>query len=163
MVNEISLELRSINAQVVVVNESITILSFLEMLEKVFHNQVQYSCLLLSFVHLMQQNKIISNRYKQTENDRNAVISTNIGALVKADYLITKEDGDVEFLTSSLALIMRFWISEAVVSFNYMSEQEQIKYYLSLIMKLLSNYATDKGITEIKEFERRLKRVLPSN
>ncbi len=156
LVNQLSLQLRLLNSSIVVTNENLTITLFLDMLNKVFQNHVKYRCLLLSFVHLMHQNKAISARYQQTEKDRNTVIRSNIRALVASDYLKVAEESDIEFLTSTLSLIIRFWISEAAVSHGRLSVQGQISHYLSMVMKLLSTFATAKGKHELEAFAKKL-------
>lgn len=152
LVYQLSLELSKANAETIVANENITMLVFLQMLHKVFQNHVRFRCLLLSFVHLMEQNKLIAAAYKQTQNVRSATIKTNIAALANSGYLSTKEEGEVEFLVSTLALINRFWISEAAISFRQLNSEEQIGHYLSLITKLLLPYSTVKGKKDIRDF-----------
>jgi AcrR family transcriptional regulator len=65
LVFAISQGLKEANSKIVVENDNITLLAFLNMLKQVFHNHVQYRCLLLSFVHLMEQNKVIKSQYKK--------------------------------------------------------------------------------------------------
>jgi AcrR family transcriptional regulator len=162
LVNQLSVELNNLNSTVVVANENMTVSSFLEMLNNVFLNHVKYRCLLLSFVHLIEQNKAISARYKKTEKDRNTVIRSNIKVLVKSAYLKVEDESDIEFLTSTLSLIIRFWISEAAVSHSRLSVQGQINHYLSMVMKLLSSFATAKAKKELETFAERLGASLSS-
>jgi AcrR family transcriptional regulator len=159
LVNQLSLDLNKLNSELVIANEHITVLTFLEMLNSVFANHVKYRCLLLSFVHLMEQNKAISARYQKTGKDRNSVMKSNIKALAKSGYLKIKDEKDIDFLTSTLSLIIRFWISEAAVSHSRMGVQEQISHYLSMIMKLMSTYATPKAKKELEIFAEKMKRI----
>lgn len=145
LVNQLSLELNKLNSAVVVANENMSMTAFLEMLHHVFHNHVKYRCLLLSFVHLMEQNKVIRLRYKKTQQDRNAVMRFNIIALVNSGYLKVSNESDIEYLTSTLSLIIRFWISEAAVSHSRLSVEGQINHYLMMVVKLLEGFATAKG------------------
>lgn len=164
LVNQLSLELNNLNSTVFVANENMSVSSFLEMLSNVFRNHVKYRCLLLSFVHLMEQNKVISVRYKKTEKDRNTVIRSNVKALVKSAYLKVEDESDIEFLTSTLSLIIRFWISEAAVSHSRLSVQGQINHYLSMVIKLLSSFSTAKAKKELEAFSERLRDSLsPKN
>jgi AcrR family transcriptional regulator len=156
LVNQLSLELNNLNSTIVIANENISILSFLDMLNNVFQNHVKYRCLLLSFVHLMEQNKAISARYKETQKDRNNTIKSNIEALIRSAYLQVGDEKDVEFLTSTLSLIIRFWISEATVSHGRLAVHEQINHYLSLITTLLSTYATETGKKELVSFAEKM-------
>lgn len=152
LVNQLSLDLNQLNSKVVVANKYLTITAFLEMLNNVFKNHVKYRCLLLSFVHLLEQNKAIAARYKTTEKDRNATIKSNIKALIKSGYLKINDDADIDYLTSTLSIIIRFWISEAAVSHSRLNVNEQINHYLSLIKHLLHGYATAKAKKELQAF-----------
>jgi AcrR family transcriptional regulator len=153
LVYELSVALSKSNAAIIVTSEDLTMRSFLEMLQRVFQNQVQFRCLLLSFVHVMQQNKRIAEAYKKTQDLRNATIQSNITILADRGYLQVKDDAEKAFLVSTLSLISRFWISEAAVSFRRGSREAQIRHYLSLVTRLLAPYATAKGRKEIKSFE----------
>src|SRR5687768_2123321 len=87
LVYQLSVELNQLNSKVLVADEHITISTFIEMLRTVFYNHLKFRCLLLSFVHLMEQNKKISTRYNQTQKDRNATLRANIRFLISSGYL----------------------------------------------------------------------------
>ncbi|HSB93921.1 MAG TPA: TetR/AcrR family transcriptional regulator [Flavitalea sp.] len=149
LVYEISMGLNQANSAVMVANDHMTVRLFIEMMYKVFQNHVRYRCLLLSFVHIMEQNKVIASQYKNTQSTRNKVLKENIDAMARSGYLLISDGKDAEFLVSSIALISRFWISEAAVSFRKLSDEEQIEYYLSMIKKILSPYLSAKGRRDI--------------
>ena len=65
LVYEISMGLNQANSTVMVADDKMTVSLFIQMMYKVFQNHVQYRCLLLSFVHIMGQNKVIANQYKK--------------------------------------------------------------------------------------------------
>lgn len=153
LINQLSLDLNELNSGVLFIDDNnITMLSFLEMLRKTFSNQLKYRCLLLSIVHLMEQNKEISVRHKKTQKDRNAILRSNINILNQSDYLKIDDERDIEYLASTISLIARFWISEAAISFRQLSPEKQMIYYLSLIAKLLSPYASAKAKKQIRLF-----------
>ena len=152
LVFAISQGLKDANSKVVVASESITLAEFLNMLQQVFHNHVQYRCLLLSFVHLMEQNKVIKAQYKKTASIRNSAINSNITHLVNNGYLKFKDKSDGEYLNSALSLIIRFWISEAAISNNRMRVEKQIDHYLSITAKMILPFVTKKGKKEINMF-----------
>jgi AcrR family transcriptional regulator len=154
LVSCLSAELARENAQIVVEKQDLTVATFLEMLRQVFQNHVRYRCLLLSFVHIMEQNKVLSERYKTTENSRNAVLQSNLSSLKKAEYLMPETD--IDFLVSVIALVVRFWSSEAMVSYRHLTTDEQIAHYTGLIARILLPYATPKGKLEIDGFFERL-------
>jgi AcrR family transcriptional regulator len=152
LVNQLSLDLNKLNSEFLVDDKGITMKTFLTMLRNVFRNQLKYRCMLLSIVHLMEQNKEMSLRHKKTQKDRNAILRANINALTELGYLKVYHENETEYLVSTIALIARFWISEATISFRQLSPEEQVNYYLSLIGKLLSSYATAKGKKQIQLF-----------
>lgn len=152
LVYQLSLGLNQRNTETIVASDSVTMKSFLQMLNQAFLNQAEYRCLLLSFVHLMEQNKRIAETYKKTQAVRNATLKSNIEVLARAGYLALKDKSESEFLVSLLALINRFWISEAAVSFRHLRAGEQVNHYLSIIAKLLLPYSTAKAKKEIQRF-----------
>ena len=153
LVYQLSLELSKKNAEVIIVRDGgLTMHAFLKMLQEVFRNHNQFRCLLLSFVHLMEQNKLMATAYKETQKVRNATLTANIEALAISGYLELKDEEEKKFLVTTLALISRFWISEAVVSFREMDHEEQIRHSLLLIAKLLLPYSTEMAKKEIQSF-----------
>jgi AcrR family transcriptional regulator len=157
LVYALSLELGKKNAEVIVERENLTMSAFLQMLYEVFQNHVTFRCLLLSVVHLMKQNKHMSAAYKKTQKVRNAAIKSNLQALERSGYLKPEDETEMEFLVSGISLISRFWISEAAVSFDELSMEEQIRRYLLLISKLLMPYSTVKAHKDIHIFLENLK------
>ncbi len=160
LVNRLSLDLNIMNSQIVVDDVDLTIETFLGMFQLVFRNHLKFRCLLLSFVHLMEQNKKMSVRYKKTQSDRNATIRSNLKTLVNSGYLKVKDDGEIEFLVSAIALIVRFWISEATISFRHLKPEEQINHYLSMIGRLLSPYMSGNEKKKLQKILRNLDNAL---
>ncbi|HSU51911.1 MAG TPA: TetR/AcrR family transcriptional regulator [Segetibacter sp.] len=152
LVYALSLELGKANAEVIVERENLTMSAFLKMLREVFQNHIAFRCLLLSVVHLMKQNKHLSEAYKHTQKVRNAAMYSNLQALERSGYLKPKDKAEMDFLVSGISLISRFWISEAAISFDQLTVDEQIRHYLILISKLLSPYSTKKAIKEMDVF-----------
>jgi AcrR family transcriptional regulator len=152
LVFELSLQLSASNAAIIVAKENLSMKDFLEMLHKVFQNHVRFRCLLLSVVHLLKQNKHMTASYKKTQGVRNSTIQSNLQELVNGDYLTITDEGEMEFLVSTLSLISRFWISESEVSNRQWSTEKQMRYYLNLVTKLLFPYATSKAKKQMNEF-----------
>ena len=63
LVYEIALLLRNKNSEVMVPNDTLTMRGFLDMMHQVFQNHIAFRCLLLSFVHVMEQNKLVAVRH----------------------------------------------------------------------------------------------------
>ena len=142
--NAFSLELAEENSKTIVSLADMTMEIFFEMLQQVFRNHVKYRCLMLSFVHIMERNPIIAKRYSKIQSSRNETWSKNIQALREAKY-ISADTKEVEFLVSTIALIARFWISEAAISFKNVKEEQQIQHYIKMIARIFLPYATTKG------------------
>src|SRR6188474_638989 len=56
LVNRLSIDLAEENNKTIAPIEQVTMNAFFEMLRQVFRNHVNYRCLMLSFVHIMEQN-----------------------------------------------------------------------------------------------------------
>ena len=152
LIFELSQQLAQKNSEIIIEERNLTMIGFLQMLEKVFSNQVRFRCLLLSFVHLMQQNKLMKTAYKKTQRVRSATIKSNLERLAESGYLKPDQEGGLDFLVSTISLISRFWISEAAVSYAHLTTDEQIRHYLLIITKLLFPYTTPKAKLEISRF-----------
>lgn len=144
LVFRLGVELANENNKTIVPLDSMTMEQCFSMLDQVFRNHLKFRCLMLSFVHIMQRNPLLAKRYNKTQSERNETWMRNVNALRESKY-ITANDEEVQFLVSSLALIARFWISEAVVSFRNVSEEDQISHYLKMIARIFIPYATAKG------------------
>lgn len=142
LVNRLTLDLAEQNNQTIVPVKDMTMDAFFSMLRQVFSNQVQYRCLMLSFVHIIKRNPIVAKRYSKIQHTRNETWAKNILALQEAKY-ISADAAEINFLVSSIALIARFWISEAAISFK--SEEQQVQHYLGMIARIFLPYATAKG------------------
>lgn len=144
LVEKLAIELGEENSRTIFAKEDISIDEFFEMLRQVFCNHAKYRCLMLSFVHIMQNNPLVANRYARTQENRNAIWTANVNAMMGGGWIrATPEEAD--FLVSSLALIARFWISEAVVSFRKEPPDEQIQHYLQMTARIFLPFATPKG------------------
>jgi AcrR family transcriptional regulator len=152
LVYALSLELREKNAEVIVERENLAMSAFLRMLQQVFQNHVTFRCLLLSVVHLMKQNKHMSGPYKDTQKVRSSTIYSNLKALERGGYLQPQDETEIQFLVSGISLISRFWISEAAISFEELSTEEQVRHYLLLISQLLKPYSSAKAKEDIRFF-----------
>jgi AcrR family transcriptional regulator len=148
LVDRLALDLAAENNRTIVASENITMAGFVEMLQHVFHNHIKYRCLMLSFVHLMKRNPIISKRYEKTQVRRNDAIAANILALRKNGYIKADKE-QIDFLVAMIALVARFWISEAAISYQHLTAQQQLEHYSALVGRVLFAYATAKGKKEL--------------
>ena len=144
LVLRLSTELAEENNRTIVAHERMTMETFFDMLQSVFKNHYKYRCLMLSFVHIMQRNPLIAGRYSKTQSHRNETWYKNIQALRNGKY-IKADEPEIDFLVSTIALIARFWLSEAAVSYRNQSEEQQAQHYLRMIARIFLPYATAKG------------------
>jgi len=149
LVNRLSLDLAEENNRTIVPVERVTIKIFFEMLHQVFRNHIRYRCLMLSFVHIMERNPIVAKRYSKIQSTRNETWSSNIQALRNEKY-ISADAAEVNFLVSTIALIARFWISEAAISFKQQTEEQQLQHYSQMIARIFLPFATAKGKRELE-------------
>lgn len=149
LVNGLSLELRDLNAAVFYADKNITPAGFITMISEVFGHHIRYRCLLLSFVHLIEQNSSMADRYKSTEQSRNQTLQKNISYLGKNGYLHLENEEEERFLVSNLALIIRFWVSESQISYKHWTETERIQHYRELILRLLLAHARVESKSQI--------------
>jgi len=152
LVYAISQELSKANAAIVVPGENITPFSFMQLLHQVFRNHLKFRCLFLSIVHVMEQNKAVAAAYRQTQTDRYAALSANMKAMASGGYLDLKAETVLETLVATLALLSRFWISEARISYRHLDEEAQLQHYLGLVVQLLLPHATAKGKTDFRRW-----------
>ncbi|RYY66062.1 MAG: TetR/AcrR family transcriptional regulator [Chitinophagaceae bacterium] len=152
LVYALSQELGKKNSGVIVTSDNLTMKGFLEMQFAVFQHHQQFRCLMLSFVHLMQQNKLIAEAYKETQKTRKNTIRANMTVLAKSGYLDIKGESELEFMVTTLALISRFWISEAAISFRKLEGDDLIIYYIKLVTTFFLPYSTIKGKKEISDY-----------
>ena len=151
LVYRIARDLTELNSQTIVEKEEITIQSFFDMMRQAFENHCRYRCLFVSFVHLMQ-NPLMAERYKISEKTRYDTWRRNVANLEKNGYIALKSAQDTEFLVSAIALIARFWISEATVSYRHLAIEKQIDHYIDIIARILLPYTTAKGRRQLQPF-----------
>jgi AcrR family transcriptional regulator len=149
LVNRLSLDLAEENSKTIVLIEPMTIKAFFEMLRQVFLNHVRYRCLMLSFVHIMERNALVAKRYSKIQSTRNQTWANNIQALQEGKYISAGKD-EVDFLVSTIALIARFWISEAAISFRNQTPEQQQEHYIKMIARIFWPFATAKGKRELE-------------
>jgi hypothetical protein len=99
---------------------------------------------MLSMVHLLERNQLMAKRYSQTQSKRNDTWKQNIQELQEGKY-IAAEKSEIDYLVSTIALIARFWISEAAVSYRHMSTEQQMRHYIRMIARIFLPYTTAKG------------------
>lgn len=145
LVNQISLDLGQLNASTLSRHEPLSMAGFMEMFRIIFQNQVRYRCLLLSFVHTMENTPLMSGRYKDAETARYESMRSNLTLLEEGAYLHSLGETTRAHIVSFLGFVSRFWISEAAISHAHLPVQEQIDHYLDLIARVLSPYAAERG------------------
>ncbi|HQU58450.1 MAG: TetR/AcrR family transcriptional regulator [Phaeodactylibacter sp.] len=123
-----------------------SLLTYLTLMRKIYQNQYAYRCIYLSMVEINQNMPAIGFNYPAVAQRRRASLERIFGMMVKAGEF--REDTSkeaIEALVSFLAIINRFWISEAMMRFHPFHLDEAILHYLKLVSYQLSILATPKG------------------
>jgi len=156
LVMEIISRLRDLNSKTIGPDcNSIT--DFLSMYNRIFKNQYQFRCLLLSFVNLASRHPLFAGNYVTTEVKRREALRSHIVSMMKNNYLSTSLIGDqVELIVSHITLVSRFWLSEARISYADWTLEQTIAHYLNLLGEVLFPYATVEGKMQVDDFRKGL-------
>jgi len=126
---------------------------FLQKNKLLFENGLKYQCLLLSMVHLMEQNTRIAANYQgNVIQNRISGLVHDIELLEENKYLKFSSGDDKLLIISSNSLQSRFWLSEAVLTESRQHLARQLTHYLRMKAHLFRPYATKKGIGDIDRF-----------
>lgn len=118
-----------------------------------FENGLKYQCLLLSMVHLMEQNALIAANYQgNVMQNRMSGLILDIELLAENKYLKFSCEDDKLLIISSNSLQSRFWLSEAVLTESRSNLARQLTHYLRMKAHLFRPYASRKGIEDINRF-----------
>ncbi|QQS31171.1 MAG: TetR/AcrR family transcriptional regulator [Sphingobacteriales bacterium] len=130
-----------------------TLSHFLQLMKSIFESQYQYRGVFIGNQYIQSELKSADSfNYKETYNNRVAGFTRIFKTLIEAGQ-IQSTDEDIAFLVSLLTLIGRFWIQEATL-FNHSPDKETtILYYITLLSKQLSLFATQTGLDSIEQFK----------
>ncbi len=127
--------------------------NFLYKNKLLFENGLKYQCLLLSMVHLMEQNARIAANYQgNVMQNRMSGLTHDIELLEANKYLKFSCDDDKLLIISSNSLQSRFWLSEAVLTESRQNLSRQMTHYLRMKAHLFRPYTTKKGLEDIERF-----------
>lgn len=129
-----------------------SLFDFLKKSEALFRNSLRYQCLMLSMVHLMEQNQMIVKGYENTLRMRTNTMNQDARTLDELKFLKLRSDDEHWVLVSTNSLLNRFWLSEAALSGNRTNLESQMGHYLKLKANLFKPYATKKGLADIERF-----------
>lgn len=133
-----------------------TNLNFLLLMEKIFHNQFKHRGVYIGNQFVQQELRdSVGYNYKQTANRRTQAFRKIFEELSQNKQLVLTAN-DVEFLVSYMTLFGRFWISEAFLLEKERDENEVVVYYLIMLAKQLSFFATTPGFKSIEQFKQKL-------
>ena len=113
---------------------------FFSLLKSYMLLQTQYRCLFISFANLQTHHPEIAERNKKEEEARKIIIGDTIAAMTKNGELKKLSKKENDFLIHHILLILKFWISEALISHPKEKTEVQINYFLQLIKELLGPY-----------------------
>ncbi|WP_026629779.1 TetR/AcrR family transcriptional regulator [Dyadobacter alkalitolerans] len=137
------------------IHNQLPIKSLYDFLKKnmlLFENSLKYQCLMLSMVHLMEQNTRIATNYQNVILDRTSGLERDVALLEETRYLRFSSANDKLLIVSSNSLQNRFWLSEAVLAQSRQHIASQMTHYLRMKAHLFRSYATTKGLSDINRF-----------
>ena len=110
----------------------------------------QYRFLMLDFVHIMRRIEFVRTHYQQLSLVRRGQFTfllnqLKINGLVRAD-LSEQETND---WISLATLFGDFWLSNAAILYDG-NEEDKVRYYADLFMRLGKLYFTERGLNELK-------------
>ncbi len=152
LVNHFTLELNQANEAIFTDETDLTVATFLEKLHQAFLNQIKYRGIMLSMVHIITNNKIISSRHKATQVKRNGTLLQYLHLLGDGGYLEAQGDETFERLAETIAIIAKFWISESAISYKDIKLEDQIQFTLALIANTIKPYCTKDAHLEIERY-----------
>lgn len=126
--------------------------NFLCLMKNILSSQYQYRGVYIG--NQVVQSELQQNdrfNYRTVAAQRLETFRKMFEALRNACQLEASND-DITFLVSFISLFGRFWISEATLFNNTPDKMETIEYYLLLLAKELSLFATPPGKKMIDEF-----------
>jgi len=126
--------------------------NFLSMMDLLFNSQYEYRGVFIGnqVVQAELKDKDRFN-YREVEKRRKGTYVRIFRDLGRVGQLAVNEE-DISFLLSFITLFARFWLSEATLFDRSPSRGKTIVYYLQLLAKELSLFATPAGRERIAAF-----------
>ena len=125
--------------------------TFLDLMERVFHNQFTYRGMLIANPEMK---KITKNFY-----DYDTVVRRRMETIYRIFDLLTEaghlelSPAEREHLGSFMSLFARFWIHEAFIDNKELDKQILIPKYIAMLKMQLELFATEKGKAALNQVE----------
>lgn len=117
------------------------------------HNErIKYRGLLLSIVHINENNPMVAESYKNVSKQWGNRFEDDFAVLTKAKSIRTLTTNEKWHLESANSLLGRFWISEAALVAGKEHISNTIPHYIRLLAYNYRPYATKKGMAEIARY-----------
>lgn len=131
----------------------ITTYSYLQLLDRIYHNQYHYRSFYLSMVELNRHMARIGYDYAAVAERRRSSLTRIFLTLVdNGEFRPDTTQEDINDLVAFLSLVNRFWISESALLFSPNEPEKAIRHYLRLVARQLGAIATDLGREGIVRF-----------
>ena len=133
-----------------------TLENFLILMMNTLKSQYKHRGALLELSLLTNEIKTKDRlNYSSTLQKRQASLGKILELLI-LEGQIKADESDIDFLISFLKLFARFAMQEAFLLDNQREENQVINYYLTMLTKQMSLFATVKGKNSIKGFRKRI-------
>ena len=129
----------------------ISLYDFLAKNRLLFEYRINYQCVMLSMVHLIERNPQIAKRYEKVKSQRLSGLERDMDILIENGFLNLEQE-DRWLLVAINSLLSRFWMSEAALYVKRSDIRTQIGYYLKVLALLFKPYATKDGVDDIERF-----------
>jgi len=133
LINRLALQFSEKNNVLWNTKQALDYKSFFDLLKNYFYLQLEYRCLFISMAHLHTHQPEIAERTKKEELQRKKIIKASMNEMMENGELKKISPTQIDFLTNTILLILKSWISEAIISFPKKNEKAQIKFFLELI------------------------------
>lgn len=129
---------------------------FLALIKAVFISQIRYRGVYIGNQFIQEEVRLRDRfGYKTIAANRAATFKKIFTSLRAAGQLDTDDEG-IDFLVSYMTLFGRFWISEAALFHQSPDTAQAIRHYLTMLVKLLSLFATEAGLESMEKFKSEL-------
>lgn len=140
------------------IHEGMNCYDFLEMLQRLFHNQYQYRSLMLSLPHIVREIEDISVHYKESQELRKEVFNNLLDVLHESGSINKASEEERNHFVEMMLMIIRFWISDYSINESIAFPGNHLYRHIDFVSNYLSYFSTPKGQEEIKKFQSEVQR-----
>ncbi len=158
LITEIASRCTESSTGILDIQEGMNCYDYLEMLQRLFHNQYQYRSLLLSLPHIVREIEPINVHYKASQELRKISFGKVLHVLHQSGSIEAPTDSVRNHFVDVMLLIIRFWISDYAVNESIQFKDNHLFRHIDIVSEFLLYFSTKKGKDEIAKFQSELQR-----